>query len=794
MWHLALVLFILLPAEFKLLGTPLPLAECQASGLQPPTEPRRPSALQQPAVEIQINADTQTYQSGVTIYEGYVDVRLGTMRLQTDKLIYNEKTHDVEAIGNVIYDQEGQRVTGSRAIFNMRTREGAIWNASGFTDRTPDGVTVYFQADRVERTGLDTFEIYNGQITSCDERVPKWSFTASHIGLRLNKRVSVRSPALRIKNVPLLWLPYATVPITKRIRNAGFLTPAVGNSNIRGRSFTIPYYQTLGPSADALSRIDVFTRRGIGIGTDFRSRTGPTSHLNTGFFAVFDRLFGQPEPKQGGTAFYLDAVQYVPAGFLLAADVNITSNLAFRQIFSDSFEQAISPEERTQIYINNNFREYSFNSLAQSRDVSLSPVNLFEPDQIRLLPDQLITIRQLPSFELARKPSRLSKALPLYLSFRTAAEGVSRAEATFQTPSVVQRLDVQPRLTIPLPSLGGLAITPSLTLRSTYYSDSKDPADRRNIRSQSVSRSYLELAVDIRPPGLERIFHHRDGSRWFKHVVEPSITYRRIAGIGSDFARIIRFDEIDAVAETNEFEFALVNRFFTTRQGSSGGAKQPHELLTIKLSQHYFFDPTFGGALVPGKRNQFYPIDLLSGFSFGGTPRRFSPVNLNVRLRLLSSLFADVRLDYDTREKTVRNASITGGIRRRVVSFSQSWYFTQRIHADQGTFPGDLYQSSLLIGNRERGLFGWFDLIYDFTNRLIRGRASQGRLVSSTFGFGYAFDCCSFQVQNTTFKIGLRNENRLSFSLTLNGIGSFGRHTDAGRRIFGPIGDTDQRR
>jgi LPS-assembly protein len=289
---------------------------------------------------------------------------------------------------------------------------------------------------------------------------------------------------------------------------------------------------------------------------------------------------------------------------------------------------------------------------------------------------------------------------------------------------------------------------------------------------------------------LERVFHHRDGSRWFKHVIEPVINYRRITGIGSDFARIIRFDEHDTVANANLFEFALVNRFFTTREGPDGQKNQPHELLMVKLSQQYFFDPTFGGALQPGQRNQFDPINALSGFHTVSPDRRFSPVNVNVRLRPLSSLFADVRLDYDTRIKTVRNTSVTGGIRTSLVSFSQTWFLARQIRLDQGTFPGNLYQSSVFLGRQGRGPFVGFDVIYDFTHRIINNQPTSRRVVTSTIGFGYAFDCCSFQVQNTTYKIGLRNENRLALSLTLFGIGSFGRHTDAGRRVFGTLWDT----
>src|SRR4029077_4828614 len=125
----------------------------------------------------------------------------------------------------------------------------------------------------------------------------------------------------------------------------------------------------------------------------------------------------------------------------------------------------------------------------------------------------------------------------------------------------------------------------------------------------------------------------------------------------------IRFDYIDAIADTNEIEFGVANRFFTRRSTENVSdkpvretpererpplASQPYEALTITVRGKYFFDPFFGGALIPGRRNQFYPIDTLSGFSFGGVPRRFSPVNIDMRYRPRKTLLADFRTDVDT--------------------------------------------------------------------------------------------------------------------------------------------------
>jgi LPS-assembly protein len=47
-------------------------------------------------------------------------------------------------------------------------------------------------------------------------------------------------------------------------------------------------------------------------------------------------------------------------------------------------------------------------------------------------------------------------------------------------------------------------------------------------------------------------------------VIEPYVIYRKVSGI-NNFDRIIRFDYIDAIADTNEIEFGIANRFFTRR-------------------------------------------------------------------------------------------------------------------------------------------------------------------------------------------------------------------------------------
>jgi LPS-assembly protein len=213
-------------------------------------------------------------------------------------------------------------------------------------------------------------------------------------------------------------------------------------------------------------------------------------------------------------------------------------------------------------------------------------------------------------------------------------------------------------------------------------------------------------------------------------------------------------------------------------------ATQPYEALTITVRGKYFFDPYFGGALIPGRRNQFYPLNTISGFVSGGVPRRFSPVNVDVRYRPRRNLFADFRTDFDTNGGGVRSVSTTFGLSKSAIQIFQSFYYTKAIeligslakYADSrgfeaGTLRGSQWSPSVFLGNRDRGFFGGASFFFDFQKRPGRGDSS---LISSTVTLGHSWDCCAVSTQFSTFNVGLRKETRLVFSFRLNGIGTFG--------------------
>ncbi|MGC2237674.1 MAG: LPS assembly protein LptD [Pyrinomonadaceae bacterium] len=760
--------------------------------------------------EVVVYSDKQTVEgeagARVVTHSGNVDVRYGIYRLQADKITIYEADNRMVADGNVIFDQgEDQRITGSKGEWNYKTKLGYFVDSTGFTNQTDDGTVIYFTADRVERVGLNEIVVTNGKFTACEDNVPQWSFTADRATIRPDDRIKLKNAKFRLRDIPIIPVPYASIPIKKRDRQSGFLTPTFGFSQRKGARFSGAYFQTLGRSADVTFRGDIFTGRGIGYGMDLRTRANSRSYFNFGFYAVKDRIFGSREdadhPDQGGSLLYADGVHYFANGFTAVADVRLTSNLDFRQVFSDGIQQIISPIEVSQVFVNKSWDSFTLNVLARSQEISI--------------PNVQIKTRNLPSINFEKRPTEISFLKNVYFSFKASLEGISRREVVedvslyrLQTgndpvisPAIGQRFDIYPQVEIPFHTKY-LSATATFGARVNYYSNSFN--DIRQVVGRDVIRKFGEFQLDLRPVALAKNFYGKNNAFRFRHVIEPFLTYRLIKGV-DNFNKIIRFDYQDTQTDTNEIEYGITNRIYTRQYTEAVTAEaqkalrenplasnkplsiQPYEIFTFTVRGKYFFDPSFGGALTPGRRNQIEPITALTFYTFGGVPRRFSPLNLDATYRPRRKIFVNTRMDLGVQGDGLRDISATIGYDTKILKIFQTFYYTRAVtlipslrqYAEQGsltkeagTLRGSQWSPSVFIGNRDKGLFGGTSLFFDFENTRTLKRGSP--LVSSLFTIGYAGNCCAMTLQYFTYNVGVRRENRLVFSFRLNGIGTFG--------------------
>lgn len=333
-------------------------------------------------------------------------------------------------------------------------------------------------------------------------------------------------------------------------------------------------------------------------------------------------------------------------------------------------------------------------------------------------------------------------------------------DSRIETQRLIQRLDFNPQLTWRIPSFKGFSLVPSIGIRETYYGAQLSEGSAFGVVNRGLHRHYSDLNVDLRTPVLEREF----ASSWigtFDHAVEPFITYRWIHGI-KDLDKTIRFDEEDAIADTNEIEYGIMNRFYRKRK-TSAGTQEKHEFISFGLVQKYYFDPTFGGAFKSGQSNTFYPLDSVTGFYQTATPSNLAPLSAIFQYSPNSGIRNDVRADFDVKTQRWRNLSLSTIFREGEFTLSGTYFRIRGLEA--GLPVSNDIQGSIGYGSLTHGLTANFTVRYNFQTR---------QLLNTYTRVGYTWDCCGLGAEFNQYDLGQRKETSVSFSFTLKGIGNFG--------------------
>jgi LPS-assembly protein len=687
-----------------------------------------------------LTSDSQEKIASLHRAAGHVVIGFRDMLVSGEDAEYNEETGEGFIKGSVRFSQKQQWLTCSRAEFSLINGTSVFYDATGYLDRE-----FLITSRTIRKTGADTYQIERMDITSCKQKRPKWSFGTSLADIRIDQEtrepqtIRLHNTTFKIKGIPVFYFPYLIVPMEKKTRSGGFVPFHTGTSTSKGRVLSEGYYQPLGRSADLMIYGDYFSLRGLALGGIFRIKPNPETHFSLEAYGINDKL------GQGGVQLMVDGETRLKDDWRAVARVNIASNFVFRQAFSNNFRYATIPQELATAFLTRNHDSTSTNIA-------------FEREEV-LFPLHSLVIRKIPSLEFISVGTPLGR-LPLILSYRASLDGLSRMDSLMETQGLIQRLDFYPRLTLRLPSFEGFSFMPSIGVRETYYSSQMSAGSTYGIVNQALHRRYADLNIEMKTPVLEGNFSSSILGN-FTHTVEPFVTYRWIHGIKDPY-RTIRFDEEDAIADTNELEYGIMNRFFRNRK-TDAGIQGKYEILSFGLAQKYYFDPAFGGAFRSNQFNAFYPMDTLTGLYQTAIPRLFSPISAVFRLSPRNGIHNDIQADFDTSLMRWRNGSFTTEWQQGRFSISGTYF---GIHALEPGIPaGNHVQGQIVYGSHDRGLVSSITANYNL-------RTNQ--LLNSSTRIGYKWDCCGLGVEYNQFDLGLRTESRFSFSFTLKGIGSFG--------------------
>jgi len=775
-----------------LLGTASPLCPLLATAQQIHPPPGKGQVAE-------LEAKAQTTKGDLTTADGDVEIRYADTRLRADHVEYNDRTNEAVATGHVRLDYHGEYLEATEAHYNVSTGHGLFQNVSGTfkIERQPNEQVLltdnplYFQARRVERFAGDLYFVQGAWITICDPQHPKWQFFAPEARIRLDKTVALVNANFRLFRVPLVWLPYATAPAGSKIRQSGLLIPEVGQSSRKGFIFGDAFY--LAPLAwlDTTFGAQYMSRRGVLERGNFRARPFENTSVEYTYFGVDDRglLTDGTRSPQGGQQQRLEIQSLLPHGWRFVTDYNHLSSLTFRLAFADTFGDAINAEVQSALFLTNNFRGFSLN-LAGINDKSFLTL------PVEATPATTVTLRNLPQARFGSVEQAPWHKIPLYFSLDSFVGAVHRADSVPPTPSYtpidtplsVPREEFAPRVTFPVHFGPWFGATAFAAFRTTRYGDSLNAAGV--VSGTAIVRNTGEFAVELRPPSFERFFGTKKNKvqRRYKHSIEPAITYRYVTGV-TNFADFIRFDSDATLTDTSEVEYG-----FTQRLYRKDGGDQPQELISWRIAQKHYFDPTFGGAIVNGQRNVFQALDSISPFAFAFGPRNWSPIISDFKLTPGGPYDLEQILQYDPEIQRLATIGTLVKAKPYREFFATIAYF----RLNENPSPGDIaslpppqvcvpanepcpFQQPL--SNQIRALVGYgsenrkgFNFTggvgYDFTNQTLQNQIVQA---------SYNGSCCGLALEYRRLNLStVRTENQFRVAFILANIGTFGnlRHRD----------------
>ncbi len=513
----------------------------------------------------------------LVIATGNVEVVQGASRISADRVEINSETGDITAQGRVVfYDGESQ-LTGPRIEYNFKTGTGVVYQGQ---TRTPPYLRL--SGERMERVAESVYTVRRGTFTTCEDDPPSWSFRFGSARADLEDWIYGTNASFWVKNAPLIPLiPFFAAPL-RRERQSGFLIPRAGSSGTKGFYAEVPFYWAISDSQDATIALDYYSKRGMGGTAQYRYVLSETNRGSVSGFYLNDRK-GEDGQHRGLWRARHD--WQIAPGLTFKADINGVSDDNLLLDFGDRIQQRSVQRVESNVILTKTWQ--SWNLVADAfwyQDLTTrAKVELHRLPEI-----SLVGVRQ----PVAGVPGLLYETEASLVRFvrSVGSEGT--------------RLDVHPRLSLPISPGGFFTVTPFVGGRLTAYDKT---VTGTVVRPDGVQIETTENTPRLRPlfeagTDVEMIasrVYQAGGFAGFEswlHTIEPRLNYAWITGANT--SRLPQWTEgVDAITESNVVQYSLTNRIRGRTVAPPGTEPLRLEVLRLVVGHSYDLRQSRSGAV-----------------------------------------------------------------------------------------------------------------------------------------------------------------------------------------------------
>ncbi|MPY89576.1 MAG: hypothetical protein GEU99_16825 [Luteitalea sp.] len=684
-------------------------------------------------------------------------------RFFADVIDYWEDTGKVVATGNVVASGPDSRIAADRLDYDSKTKTGTFYNAYGsaslgehveksyFGTQEPDA---YFYGEEISKIGPKRYRVRKGGFTSCVQPTPRWEVVSTTATIELDEYAVLTNALLKAKGVPVFYLPVMYYPIQDDDRATGFLIPVYGSSTVRGHSVSNAFFWAIDRSQDATILHDWFSKSGQGIGGEYRYVAGSSSR---GEFSTYvldgkEAVYGDfVQPERRSFDVRASASQALGAGLTAQANVNYFSDIATQQLYQQNVYSASRRSRTVSGRVSGSWGPHSTSASYESTDIFYGETNFSRYGAA-------------PRLQYRFSNQQLGSA-PLFVTLPVEFAGMLRRDVNTRTDTDnnrgLNRIDMNPTLSVPFPKWAFLTVTSTATLRNSWYSEQLVDTDGDGRNDEQVEdpivRRYWQLGTSLVGPTFSKIWETAEGR--FKHVIEPTVRVQRLTAVDPEVSDAIPRIEAShfLITGTTNLRYGVTNRFL--RKDKDNPAAQAREVLNISLSQTHYTNPEARLTDFEGCPSCFYTRD----------PLNYSPIQLNVTANPTERTSARLRLEYDSVLGTMPSLSANGKARLTSwvnvdAGWSQRSYITNPLASDR-------FVNATANVRAPNGRYGGS---YSFFYDLGRTTLVENRVLAF-----YNAQCCGIAVEYQTYNYPIfgsalvPQDRRFNISFTLAGIGTF---------------------
>lgn len=203
------------------------------------------------SILIEANESTAN-KDGDAIFIGDVEFSQLDRKITSDHAVWSQTQRNANFTGNVSMMTADLVMSGERAQINDNAQaEYKTANIENSEYAIPS-THMRGTAASINSQGESLIQLTDSTYTFCEPGRNDWDIKASEIKLDRESGIgSAWHARLRIKEVPIMYLPYYRFPIDER-RMTGFLDPTFSiNGEIQASEMSLPFYINLHPQADA---------------------------------------------------------------------------------------------------------------------------------------------------------------------------------------------------------------------------------------------------------------------------------------------------------------------------------------------------------------------------------------------------------------------------------------------------------------------------------------------------------------------------------------------------------------